>query len=138
MYLLIQRGELVDQCVCLTESVKPSSSPVVSDAAELYAVLDTAQMKQPKTPLPVCGPELAAGLKIGTRVVRGVDWKWGDQVVIVITQMKQPKTPLPVCGPELAARLKIGTRVVQGVDWKWGDQVDRVIGQACCYACCSL
>lgn len=26
------------------------------------------------------GPELASLMKIGTRVVRGRDWKWGDQV----------------------------------------------------------
>lgn len=26
------------------------------------------------------GPEISAMLKIGTRVVRGLDWKWGDQV----------------------------------------------------------
>lgn len=31
--------------------------------------------------LPVSGPELAAMMKIGTRVMRGVDWKWGDQVL---------------------------------------------------------
>jgi len=52
--------------------------------AELYAVLDTGQTKQTKTPLPISGPELAARLKIGTRVVRGVDWKWGDQVESVL------------------------------------------------------
>ena len=77
--------------VCVTavdsEADKPSSSPasdVITTAphAELYAVLDTGQTKRPKTPLPVSGPELAARLKIGTRVVRGIDWKWGDQVVI--------------------------------------------------------
>ena len=25
------------------------------------------------------GPELAQLMKVGTRVMRGVDWKWGDQ-----------------------------------------------------------
>lgn len=29
---------------------------------------------------PPPGPRLAALMKIGTRVVRGKDWKWGDQV----------------------------------------------------------
>lgn len=29
------------------------------------------------------GPELASLMKIGTRVVRGKDWKWGDQVIDV-------------------------------------------------------
>ncbi|KAF5890150.1 Fc receptor-like protein 5 isoform X1, partial [Clarias magur] len=28
---------------------------------------------------PTSGPELAAMMKIGTRVMRGQDWKWGDQ-----------------------------------------------------------
>jgi len=66
---------------------KQSSSSVSSDvitstpqANELYAVIDTGQNRRPKIPLPASGPELAARLKIGTRVVRGVDWKWGDQV----------------------------------------------------------
>ena len=66
-----------------SEAVKLSSSSVTADAlphAELCAVLDTGPAKRPKTPLPVSGPELAARLKMGTRVVRGVDWKWGDQV----------------------------------------------------------
>jgi len=75
--------------VCMTaadtEPDKPSSS-VTSDVIttlprdELYAIIDTVQTKRPKTPLPLSGPELAARLKIGTRVVRGVDWKWCDQV----------------------------------------------------------
>ena len=56
---------------------------LTASQAELYAVLDTGQTKRPKTPLPVSGPELAARLKIGTRVVRGVDWKWGDQVELI-------------------------------------------------------
>lgn len=30
------------------------------------------------------GPELAAAMRLGTRVVRGKDWKWGDQVIVKI------------------------------------------------------
>ena len=30
-------------------------------------------------PAPLSGPELARLMGIGTRVVRGLDWKWGDQ-----------------------------------------------------------
>ena len=30
-------------------------------------------------PVPTYGPELAALMKVGTRVVRGKDWKWRDQ-----------------------------------------------------------
>ena len=82
-------------CVCAkTVDSEPNkqSLSVTSDAAttapqaEFYAVLDTGQSKRPKTPLPISGPELAARLKIGTRVVRGVDWKWGDQVKLIVCQ----------------------------------------------------
>lgn len=31
------------------------------------------------TKLNLTGPELAKLMKIGTRIVRGTDWKWGDQ-----------------------------------------------------------
>ena len=31
------------------------------------------------SPVPTYGPELAALMKVGTRVVRGKDWKWGEQ-----------------------------------------------------------
>lgn len=45
----------------------------------LCAVLEET-IKKPKPPLPpLSGPELASMMKIGTRVVRGIDWKWGDQ-----------------------------------------------------------
>ena len=33
------------------------------------------------TTLPASGPELVPHLTPGTRVVRGPDWKWGDQVI---------------------------------------------------------
>ena len=28
------------------------------------------------------GPDLARLMHVGTRVVRGADWKWGDQVIM--------------------------------------------------------
>ena len=43
-------------------------------------VLEESRKETTPTPLPVSGPELAAMMKIGTRVMRGQDWKWGDQV----------------------------------------------------------
>ena len=49
-------------------------SPVPSTVFE-----ETRSRPQP-APVPTSGPELAALMKIGTRVVRGQDWKWGDQV----------------------------------------------------------
>ncbi|AWP11407.1 putative E3 ubiquitin-protein ligase HERC2-like [Scophthalmus maximus] len=42
-------------------------------------VLEESRKEATPTPLPASGPELAALMKIGTRVMRGVDWKWGDQ-----------------------------------------------------------
>ncbi|KAJ0032136.1 hypothetical protein NQD34_002217 [Periophthalmus magnuspinnatus] len=42
-------------------------------------VLEESRKETAPTPLPASGPELAAMMKIGTRVMRGVDWKWGDQ-----------------------------------------------------------
>lgn len=35
--------------------------------------------KAKSCPLPLSGPVMARMMTIGTRVVRGVDWKWGDQ-----------------------------------------------------------
>lgn len=43
-------------------------------------VLEESRKETAPTPLPASGPELAAMMKIGTRVMRGPDWKWGDQV----------------------------------------------------------
>ncbi|XP_045543165.1 E3 ubiquitin-protein ligase HERC2 isoform X2 [Salmo salar] len=42
-------------------------------------VLEESRKVATPTPLPASGPELAAMMKIGTRVMRGLDWKWGDQ-----------------------------------------------------------
>uniref|UniRef100_A0A8C3HB65 E3 ubiquitin-protein ligase HERC2 n=1 Tax=Chrysemys picta bellii TaxID=8478 RepID=A0A8C3HB65_CHRPI len=42
-------------------------------------VLEESRKETTPVQLPVSGPELAAMMKIGTRVMRGVDWKWGDQ-----------------------------------------------------------
>lgn len=44
-------------------------------------VLEESRKESTPVQLPVSGPELAAMMKIGTRVMRGVDWKWGDQVL---------------------------------------------------------
>lgn len=44
-------------------------------------VLEESRKESTPVQLPISGPELAAMMKIGTRVMRGVDWKWGDQVI---------------------------------------------------------
>ncbi|KAG5897066.1 hypothetical protein JTB14_025882 [Gonioctena quinquepunctata] len=48
----------------------------VSEFYVLYA--DMIEHSKPKTSC-LSGPELANLMKLGTRVVRGADWKWGDQ-----------------------------------------------------------
>lgn len=49
---------------------------VASEFYVLYA--DVIDHHKPKTSS-LTGPEIAALMKLGTKVVRGVDWKWGDQ-----------------------------------------------------------
>lgn len=50
-------------------------------------VLEESRKETAPDPLPASGPELAAMMRIGTRVMRGVDWKWGDQVPEHILQL---------------------------------------------------
>jgi hypothetical protein len=49
----------------------------------LHVVLELLKPKKLPSSSALTGPDLAANLKIGTRVVRGVDWKWGDQVLLL-------------------------------------------------------
>lgn len=53
----------------------------VSARGASATVLEETRKETAPAQLPVSGPELAAAMKIGTRVMRGVDWKWGDQVL---------------------------------------------------------
>ena len=46
----------------------------------LQVIFEEARHKNKAHLAPLTGPEVAALLKLGTRVVRGPDWKWGDQV----------------------------------------------------------
>lgn len=64
------------------EPTGPDPERVLQDTggSTICAVLEEQKHKKQTAPIPVSGPELAALMKIGTRVVRGVDWKWGDQV----------------------------------------------------------
>lgn len=77
--LLINSGVLA-----LTQSILrligPDPDRVTQDNMDtVCAIFEEPQHKKQTTPVPVSGPELAALMKIGTKVVRGVDWKWGDQ-----------------------------------------------------------
>ncbi|KAJ8028688.1 E3 ubiquitin-protein ligase HERC2 [Holothuria leucospilota] len=53
---------------------------IPTETAQFVATVfeETKSKPQPVT-LPTSGPELAILMKVGTRVVRGQDWKWGDQ-----------------------------------------------------------
>lgn len=54
---------------------EPTASKICNEQSFVYE--DAIVRKAPKTN--VTGNELAKLMKIGTRVVRGVDWKWGSQ-----------------------------------------------------------
>jgi hypothetical protein len=47
---------------------------------DVFAIYEDTVHKSSPPAVVLTGPELASMMKIGTRVVRGVDWKWGDQV----------------------------------------------------------
>ncbi|XP_061183765.1 E3 ubiquitin-protein ligase HERC2-like isoform X1 [Saccostrea echinata] len=64
----------------LMRLVGPDPDRVLQDnMVSMCAVLEEQKHKKQSAPVPISGPELAAMMKIGTRVMRGVDWKWGDQ-----------------------------------------------------------
>ncbi|XP_017138352.1 probable E3 ubiquitin-protein ligase HERC2 [Drosophila miranda] len=46
---------------------------------ELSVLYEDSVMKQKSSKAQLSGPDLAKLMKIGTRIVRGSDWKWGDQ-----------------------------------------------------------
>ncbi len=57
---------------------EPAASKICCEQSYLsYVYEDAIVRKAPK--MNVSGAELAKLMKIGTRVVRGVDWKWGSQ-----------------------------------------------------------
>ncbi|KAJ8297784.1 hypothetical protein KUTeg_024315 [Tegillarca granosa] len=64
----------------LLRLVGPDPDRVIQDTSgSVCAVLEEQKHKKQTQPVPISGPDLAAMMKVGTRVVRGVDWKWGDQ-----------------------------------------------------------
>jgi len=46
---------------------------------ELSILYEDSVLKQKSSKAQLSGPDLAKLMKIGTRIVRGADWKWGDQ-----------------------------------------------------------
>ncbi|CAH1268468.1 HERC2 [Branchiostoma lanceolatum] len=77
---LLNRGALA-----LTQTIMRLAGPDSQQASEdpscnnVAAVFEESRSKPQPPPVPISGPELAALMKPGVRVVRGVDWKWGDQ-----------------------------------------------------------
>ncbi|XP_074649618.1 E3 ubiquitin-protein ligase HERC2-like [Tubulanus polymorphus] len=77
--LLLNSGALA-----LTQSIfrliGPDPDALTQDCGStVCAVLEEQRPKRQTQVAPITGPELASMMKVGTRVVRGVDWKWGDQ-----------------------------------------------------------
>ncbi|XP_034934449.1 E3 ubiquitin-protein ligase HERC2 [Chelonus insularis] len=76
--LLINSG-LLSNILTLLRQIGPSAKNETVRVPETTAIYeDSVQKNEPHT-VQLSGPELAALMKIGTRVVRGVDWKWGEQ-----------------------------------------------------------
>ena len=68
----------------LTQTIMRLAGPCEATEEEesnLAAIIDEAKAAKKTPTLPITGPEMAKRMKIGTRVVRGPDWKWGDQVI---------------------------------------------------------
>lgn len=67
----------------LTQTIMRLAGPCEAAEEEdssLAAIIDEAKATKKAPTIPITGPEMAKRMKIGTRVVRGPDWKWGDQV----------------------------------------------------------
>lgn len=80
MVSLLLNSGILGLTQTLMRLVGPDPERVIQDnSGTLYAVLEEQKHKKQSQPVPISGPELAAMMKISTRVVRGVDWKWGDQ-----------------------------------------------------------
>ncbi|KAL8607282.1 hypothetical protein ACOMHN_047613 [Nucella lapillus] len=77
--LLLNSGLLaLTQTILRLAGIDPEV-PVPEAGATLCTVVEEQKIRKQNQQLPLSGPELAAMMKIGTLVVRGVDWKWGDQ-----------------------------------------------------------
>ena len=67
----------------LTQTIMRLAGPCEATEEEdssLAAIIDEPKAAKKVPSVPMTGPDVAKRMKIGTRVVRGPDWKWGDQV----------------------------------------------------------
>ncbi|XP_017887257.1 E3 ubiquitin-protein ligase HERC2 [Ceratina calcarata] len=79
--LLINSGTL-SSILTLLRQIGPSSSPdadATGKPRDSLVIYEDSLDKNKPPSVQLTGKELAPLMKIGTRVVRGVDWKWGDQ-----------------------------------------------------------
>ncbi|XP_077559435.1 E3 ubiquitin-protein ligase HERC2 isoform X3 [Haemaphysalis longicornis] len=77
--LLLSSGVLAHlQTLLRVLGPRPTRTPHEKNVSLCAVLEETVRKPQPPAPTP-SGIELASMMKIGTRVVRGVDWKWGDQ-----------------------------------------------------------
>ena len=58
----------------------PCEAKESEDDNMVAAIIDEGKTPRKTNPVPLTGPEMARMMKINIRVVRGPDWKWGDQV----------------------------------------------------------
>ncbi|XP_033150467.1 LOW QUALITY PROTEIN: probable E3 ubiquitin-protein ligase HERC2 [Drosophila busckii] len=75
--LLINSGLLGTVLGLLSQTGGDASSRRM--LGELSVLYEDSVLKQKCSKAQLSGPELAKLMKIGTRIVRGSDWKWGDQ-----------------------------------------------------------
>ena len=59
--------------------IKATTNGGVVAASNVCAIFEDTLQRCKSLPPPLNGVELARMMRVGTRVVRGVDWKWGDQ-----------------------------------------------------------
>ncbi|ESO89418.1 hypothetical protein LOTGIDRAFT_218809 [Lottia gigantea] len=77
--LLLNSGTLA-----LTQSILRLAGPdpdvmVPDNNTVVCTIPEEQRSRKQNQPVPLTGTELASMMKIGVRVMRGVDWKWGDQ-----------------------------------------------------------
>ncbi|GIY59956.1 e3 ubiquitin-protein ligase HERC2, partial [Caerostris darwini] len=82
-YRALETGLTISSGVCalmqtILRILGPKPDIEQDHTSHVYTVLEE-NFKKHKVQVPLTGPELAAVMKIGTRVVKGADWKWGDQ-----------------------------------------------------------
>ena len=51
----------------------------MNGSSPIQVILEEPRLKRPQQSAALSGRELAAMMKVGAKVMRGVDWKWGDQ-----------------------------------------------------------